>query len=96
MNLPPCSVENSILEPDLEVAIKQKALDTLQIMEVLEGYYVIVKLKWSADRIWYVTTRRERKNPKIYKDLNRLNEHLKKTYPTDCFVLYRNQKIPPK
>ena len=94
MNLKPCSKENSILEPDLEIAVSQQVLEKLHVMETPEGFYIVVILKWSPKTMWYVTTRRERTKPKLFKDLNRLNEHLKKNYPTDSIELIRNQKLP--
>ncbi len=95
MNLPACSPENSILEGDLELAVLQKTIDQLQIMETQVGFYVVVLLRWAEGKQWYLTTRRDRHTPKIFKDLKRLNNHLKEMYSTDSFVLFRNMKLPP-
>ncbi len=96
MKLHPCSPENSILEGDLELAVLQRALDKLKVMETPEGFYVIANVKWSENKDWYLTTRRDRCTPKIFKDLKRLNDHLKQMYPTDSFELFRNQQLPPR
>ena len=94
MELPPCSPENSILENDLELAVLQQTLKQLTIAETLEGFYVIAKLQWTGNKDWYLTTRRERERPRLFKDLRRLNEHLKTAYPTDRVEILRNQKMP--
>lgn len=94
MNLLPCSSENSILEGDLELAVLQKTLEKLKIMETPEGFFVVVNLKWAKGKDWYLTTRRERNTPKLFKDLKRLNDHLREAYPTEVVELYRNQQVP--
>ncbi len=60
----------------------------------MEGFYLLVEFKWAMGKEWYLTTRRVRTHPKIYKDLNRLNDYLKETFPHISFELLRNQKIP--
>lgn len=94
MKLEPCSPENSILEGDLEIAVLQKSVVSLKVMETPEGFYVVVQLKWAKDKDWYLTTRRERNKPKVFKDLKRLNDHLREVYPTENFELLRNQTLP--
>jgi hypothetical protein len=94
MNRIPCSPANSILEGDLELAVQQQTLKKLSIAETLDGFYVIAQLKWAGNKEWYLTTRRERTQPKLFKDLKRLNDHLKAAYPTDSIEIIRNQKMP--
>lgn len=96
MNRTPCSPANSILEGDLELAVQQETIKKLIVAETPEGFYVVVQLKWAGTKEWYLTTRRERTRPKLFKDLKRLNDHLKETYPTDKFELLRNQKVPAR
>jgi len=96
MNRAPCSPANSILEGDLELAMQQQTLQKLIIAETPEGFYIIAILKWAKNKEWYLTTRRDRDRPRIFKDLNRLNEHLKEAYPTDSVEIVRNQEIPEK
>lgn len=96
MNLSACSPENSILEGDLELAVLQKTIDRIQVMETPVGFYVVVLLKWAEGKQWYLTTRRDRHTPKVFKDLKRLNDHLRELYPTDSFVLFRNMELPPQ
>lgn len=96
MQLSPCSPANSILEGDLDLAVQQQTLKKLKVMETPEGFFVIAQLKWAGNKEWYLTTRRERTQPKLFKDLKRLNDHLKEAYPTDSFELHRNQAVPAK
>ncbi len=95
MNLSPCSLANSILEGDLELAAKQQTIHKLIVMETPEGFYVIAKFLWAKDKEWYLTTRRNRSEPRLYKDLIRLNNNMKEIYPTIGFELLRKQKMPP-
>lgn len=92
----PCSPANSILESDLELSVQQQTLEKLKVMETPEGFYVIAQVKWAEGKEWYLTTRRDRTKPRLYKDLKRLNDHLREAYPTDSFELFRNQSVPPK
>lgn len=95
MNRIPCSPANSLLESDLEVAVSQQTLNTLVIAETPQGFYVMAQLKWAGNKQWYLTTRRERMQPRLFKDLNRLNELLKTAYPTDSVEILRKQFLPP-
>lgn len=89
-----CSLENSVLENDLENASQQKTVTEIIVVETDKGFYVKVKIQFSSAKEWYVTTRRDRDAPKIYKDLNRLNEHLKEICPKENFILIRNTEKP--
>ena len=96
INRTPCSPANSILEFDLELAVKQKTLKKLTIAEIPEGFYIIAQFKWAVSKEWYLVTRRERYQPRIFKDLNRLNDHLKIICPTNIVEILRNQELPAK
>lgn len=96
MNRTPCSPANSILEGDLELAVQQQTLKKLTIAETPDGFYVVAQLKWAGNKEWYLTTRRERDQPRLFKDLKRLNDHLKTAYPTDSVEILRNQQLPPQ
>lgn len=91
----PCSAENSILETDLLLAVKQDTIRKLKIMETLDGFYIMTELLWAEGKCWYLTTRRDRTAPKMFKDLTRLNKHLREEYPTNIVELHRNQEQPP-
>lgn len=96
MNRTPCSPANSILEGDLELAVQQQTLTRLTIAETADGYYIVAKLKWAGNKDCYLTTRRERDQPRLFKDLKRLNDHLRIAYPTDRVEILRNQQLPPQ
>ena len=64
-------------------------------METPEGFYVIARFLWAKGKDWYLTTRRNRSEPRLYKDLIRLNNNMKKIHPTIGFELLRNQHMPP-
>lgn len=72
---------------------KQGAL-SLSKAGLLEWYAQVLLLLEHADSTWYLTTRRTTDSPRIFKDLNRLNEYLLKKYPTDSYTLLRNAKLP--
>lgn len=94
MNLTPCGPSNSVLEGDLELAVQQQTLTKLSIAETSEGFYVVARLRWADDKDWYLTTRRERTRPRLFKDLSRLNDFLRESYPTEAVELLRNQPLP--
>lgn len=94
MNRTPCSPANSVLEGDLELAVQQQTLKKIQVAETPEGFYVIAQLKWAGNKEWYLTTRRKRTKPRLFKDLRRLNDLLREAYPTDTIEILRNQTIP--
>ncbi len=94
MNRIPCSPANSILEGDLELAVHQETLKKLSIAETPDGFYVIAQLRWAGNKDWYLTTRRERTQPRLFKDLKRLNDLLRTAYPTDSVEIFRNQEMP--
>lgn len=94
MSLTPCSAATSMLEADLELAVEQRTLTKLAIAETADGFYVLAQVSWAADKDWYLTTRRDRTRPRLFKDLNRLNDLLRESYPTARVELLRNQDLP--
>ena len=95
MNLLPCNQATSILEGDLELAAQQHTLDKLFAMETPDGFYVIARFIWAKDKDWYLTTRRNRTEPRLYKDLTRLSKNMKEIFPSIGFEVLRNQDMPP-
>ncbi|ERZ09682.1 TPA: hypothetical protein ACV5IO_005621 [Pseudomonas aeruginosa] len=59
-----------------------------------EWFYIVAQMLSEPGKEWYLTTRRDRTSPKVFKDLKRLNDHLKEAYPTESFELVRNQEVP--
>ena len=95
MKLQPCTTDNSLLSADLSNAAIQKTLDKINVMETPRGFYVVVQIKWSGLKDWYLVTRRNRREPKIFMDLKRLNEHLLEICPSTDFELIRKMDFPP-
>ena len=86
-----CSVENTILESELQNSAKQREVTAIHVVEEKEGYYVFVKLRWALNKRWYIATRRNREAPKIWKDLGRLNRQLKELCPENKYLLHRKE-----
>jgi hypothetical protein len=57
----------------------------------MEGDFYIDDSTGQTPEEWFVTTRRNRKSPRIYKDLNRLNKCLKEMCLEIDFSLIRNK-----
>lgn len=93
ITLPPCGKLNSFLDTDLQLYLQQQTLSRLRVMETDVGFYVVAEFVWSKDKIWYLTTLRNRTQPKIYKDLRRLNGVLKKA-GVQNFDFLHNQSLP--
>jgi len=93
-----CSVETTLLEPDLAEACRTKTLeyidiielpaDELEVMGIPSGFYVVAKL--SRSRLKYLTTKRDRNNPRLFKHLERLTRLLGEICPTGTVTLHRN------
>ncbi|RBH74636.1 hypothetical protein [Xanthomonas oryzae] len=117
---PPCTLSNSILESDLELAAQYNLVNHIKVFEtpggfyvtakfankkndflkkikpmgVPEAYYVLAQLLGEPGKEWYLTTRRKRDRPRMFKDLKRLNDLLLEKDPSDGFTLLRNQGLP--
>jgi len=86
---------DSVPERVLKDSAMKNTLIKLKVMETDEGhYYVIAKFIWSKDE-FFIRSRRNKKSPKIFKNLQRLNSHLKKEISPDVgFELLRHQTLP--
>ena len=91
--LPPCSPANSFLDSELQLYVQQQTLKSLKVLEAPEGFYVAAQFVWSKDKTWYLTTLRDRFQPKVYKDLRRLNGILKRA-GVNSFDFLHNQSLP--
>lgn len=94
MKRTPCSTDNSILGNELEQAVRHQTVKKIVVAETPNGFFVVSRFTWAENKDWYLTTRRERRKPRLFKDLQRLNEYLKEYYPTDSIEILRNQEIP--
>lgn len=80
---------DSISEVVLEESQKQGVIVSLVINEICDGFYLTAKLNWSGEKIWTLTTRRDKNKPRIFKDLTRLNDYLKEKVRTDKVLISR-------
>jgi len=117
MKYPPCSPANSVLEGDLQLAVKHKIIERITVVEIDGGFSVVIEFAGTPDTIkqhrqasvpdwfhilvqllaspgkqWYLTTRRNRNSPRVFKDLSRLNDYLRQTCPDNGFTLVRIQQ----
>ena len=100
MTLPPCGRENSILEPELRLAATQDVITSLEILETPHDqaaactYFVTVQIQWSGEKVWYLTTRRDRDRPRRFRDLSVLVRLLRELTP-DTVTLRFSVEPPP-
>jgi len=117
MKQAPCSPANSVLEGDLQLAVKHQIIKSLTVVETPVGFsvviefsgktnilkqhrqaglpdwfHILVQLLVTPGKQWYLTTRRNRTRPRIFKDLSRLNDYLRQTCPDNGFTLVRTQQ----
>lgn len=78
----------ALTENVIETSHKQDFITKLVIHEIDDGFYITVKLTWSGEKIWYLTTRRDKHSPRIFKSLSRLNDYLKeKVYTKELKIV---------
>lgn len=75
-------------------ADKSRILDRHKGKGLPEWFYVLAQLLSEPGKDWFLTTRRDRESPRLFKDLKRLNEFLIEKSPTSGFVLLRGQELP--
>ncbi|MEA5249888.1 hypothetical protein [Xanthomonas fragariae] len=89
-----------VLETDMGFYVVAIFADKVKILEVHKNkglpdwFYILSQLLAEPGKEWYLTTRRDRESPRLFKDLKRLNEYLQEKDPRDGFTLIRNQELP--
>lgn len=73
--------DNTITEVELTRQAKLGAVTEMTIEQVAGGYQVLVRLKWHPDPI-ALRTRRSTNEPRLFKSLERLVEHIRQRYPS--------------
>jgi hypothetical protein len=89
--LPACTPANSVTENDLKIGDQQRFLKGFYVMETPTGFYIVAKMH---GRNWYVVTRRNRAQPRMYQNLHRLNESLREQFPNMGYELIRDRAMP--
>lgn len=79
----------SISELVLEESNKQGFIKEIMINEFDSVFFITAKLAWSGEKVWTLTTRREKDKARIFKDLTRLNEFLREKIYTEEVKIIR-------
>ncbi len=87
--------ENSYLENDFAVAAKKGAIKQINIIQAEEGYYIALHVSWSKEPL-FLATRRDRKNPRYFKDVDRLLEKLRLHVVNVPTITLHVSESPPK
>lgn len=73
--------EFSITESDAILAAKNGTLKALRIVKDGDSCHVLMQLTWRKDQDLYLVTTRNRKEPRRFRDLDRLVEYIKANFP---------------
>jgi len=101
-SLPICELVNSVILPELRDAAAKGVIADVEILETqiagrgankAPSYFVAVRMHWSGDKTWYLTTRRHRSHPKLFRQLSVLLELLRDIAP-DPLTLHRDVELP--
>ena len=91
-DMPDCS----ILENELARVAEQEKIDGFKIIETADGFYVVASIKARKPESLYLSTRREPEQPRLFRDLERLNSLLRELYPNGSIELECVQKYQAK
>lgn len=92
-----CSPDTSITETELRRAVQEKKVKRLALIEVKTGFFLIAfVVRIGGVQGLYVTTRRERYEPRVWRNLERMNTWLKELAADLNVVIVRKQKLPPR
>lgn len=72
--------ECAITEADAVLAAQNRALKSLRIVKNGEAYHLLLQLSWRKDELYLATTR-SLKDPRKFKNLDRLIEYIEEHYP---------------
>ena len=85
---------SGILESELQLASDMGGIEALTVVETEAGFIVRATLKGKVAHR-HMTTRREPLTPRLFKDLERLNNLLRSIYPEGAIELEIEQKYSP-
>ena len=73
--------DNTITQPELHLAVRKNAVREFHIEQVAPGAFVVrVRLNWRPEDL-YLVTRRNRAQPRCFKDFDRLLQQIEEKYP---------------
>lgn len=86
---------DTIQKIELEAAVKNDTLIKLKVLGTPVGFYVVASLSWiKGNKELYLAFQNDRKSPKIFKNLDRLDEYLRRIHPTISFEVAHLQELP--
>ena len=100
MSKPPCGLANSLLEPEFRDAAMQGVIAHLEILETPHDgatsrvYFVAARMQWSGEKLWYLTTRRDRDTPRKFRDISALLRLLRDIAPGAATLRF-GVRLPP-
>ena len=72
--------DNTLIEAELHLYARKNAIKDIRILETAEGFVLMVHLTWRPEDL-YLVTRRDRTQPRDFKDIHRLLELLRTYVP---------------
>lgn len=97
LSLPVCELSNSVLESELREAAIQDVIASVEILEamtdVAPSYFVAVQMHWSGKKVWYLTTRRDRTRPRLFRQVSVVLELLR-SVSSASITLRLNNELP--
>lgn len=88
------TADSGILEGELEAAADHDGIKAMQVVETADGFYVVATVK-PKTTTRFLATRREPNEPRMFKDLERLNNLLRSLYPEGSIDLQCEEKYSP-
>jgi len=95
MNHTNLTTDGGILEGELETAAEQGGIKDVRVVETTDGFYVVATVETKTETR-FLATRRKPNEPRVFKDLERLNNLLRSVYPTGSIDLQCEGKYSPK
>jgi hypothetical protein len=90
--------ENSIVDPELALMAQKGVITEFNIIEdVRGGFYITLRVTWRPELL-HLATRRERDEPRMFMNLDRLVKHIREKYSgieaTRLVLLPEDKKRP--
>lgn len=83
--------EDCVTEREVKIAVSKQTVGNVIIMETREGFYVQVEFKYIRPRWFWLTSKRSTSVPRCFKDLGRLNDHLRTLAPSATVRIQRER-----
>lgn len=90
----PCSIDNCVIETQLSSLLQINQIEKIHVIEVSEGFYIVITFDWIRDRVWYIGTQRIKNQPRIFKDLTRMNTYIRKFFKNIPYTVHTGIPLP--